>query len=83
MICFEIPVGALKDHELSQYASALRALSRQLSRYESCVRPRKRKSGNLRIVCRLLEVALSVPERQPGSWASFQAGLRSLGSSAK
>ena len=73
---FEIPVGALKDPDLSQYIKALRAMSRLLSRYESCVRPRKRKVGNLRVVCRLLEVTLSKPMEQPGSWSSFQVALR-------
>ena len=76
MPCFEIPVGATKDPDLSQYVRALRALSRRLSCYESCVRPRKRKVGNLRTVCRLLEVALSVPDERPSAWVSFQVALR-------
>ena len=76
MPCFEIPVGALKDPDLSQYIKALRAMRRLLSRYDSCVRPRMRKAGNIRIVCRLVEVVLSESKEQPGSWSSFQVALR-------
>lgn len=76
MPCIEIPVGALKDPDLSRYVRALRALSCLLSRYESCARPRKRKVGNLRVVCRLLEVTLSKPMEQPSMWTSFQVALR-------
>ena len=76
MPCFEIPVGALKDPDLSQYIKALRAMRRLLSRYESCARPRKRKVGNLRVACHLLEVTLSKPMEQPSMWTSFQVALR-------